>query len=150
MDTVTYPDEKVAAAITERFVPVKVNIIEKPEMAQCYRVNWTPTVVVTDPEGVEHYRFFGFMPASDFLAKIALAEGYANFNNGRHDRAAKLFEGVSSGFAETDSAPEAMYMCGVAKYKSGGGRDALIAEWRKLSDKYPKSEWARKASFVFG
>lgn len=147
MDTVTYPE--VAGFLTERFVPVKVKILEDPKMATCYGVNWTPTFIVTDAEGKEHYRFFGFFPSMDFMARLTLAEGYAKLNLGQCEAAAKNFEEVATRFSEAESAPEAIYMCGVAKYKGGGGnRDLLVAEWRKLVQKFPNSEWAKKASFA--
>jgi hypothetical protein len=45
MDTVTYPDPRVAQLIQGYFVPFKVNVKQDARLAEQYRVNWTPAVL---------------------------------------------------------------------------------------------------------
>lgn len=148
MDTVTYPEENVAQEITTYFVPLKINILERTQEAQSFRGTWTPTFVVMDADLSEHYRSVGYLPPEDFLAQLILARGKVAFDLGRYEQAAELFSQVVGQCEETEAAPEAQYFLGVARYKAGS-LDKLVAAWKLLMEKYPQSDWSKKASFAF-
>ena len=59
MGAVSYPNEKVAKFISLNFVPVKVET-SNTAMMQRFSVSWTPTLLVLDTKGREHYRGVGF------------------------------------------------------------------------------------------
>ena len=56
--------------ISERFIPIKIHIKERPEDFQRFKADWTPTLIIAEPDGTERYRFSGFLPADDFLAQL--------------------------------------------------------------------------------
>jgi hypothetical protein len=58
--------------VNERFVPIKIHIKENPTGFERFGAQWTPTVIVADPDGTERYRFEGYLPAEDFLAQLGL------------------------------------------------------------------------------
>lgn len=147
MDTVTYPEEKVAEEINRNFVPLKISVLDRPGEAQSFRGTWTPTFVVMDADLTEHYRSVGYLPVEDFWAQLVLARGRVAFDLGQYEQAAALFSQVVSQFPSTEAAPEAQYFLGVAGYK-GGSVDKLLAAWKLLMEKYPQSDWSKKASFA--
>jgi hypothetical protein len=44
--------------------------------------------------------------------------------------------------------PEAIYWSAVAGYKATHDPKPLIEGWNRLLDKFPESEWARRAGFI--
>ena len=148
MDTVTYPHEKVAEFIQTNFIPVKIPRHELLE--QVYRVPWTPTVLILDPDGREHCREVGYLPPEDFLAHMNLNLGRAAFDDRDFSRAAGFFQTVVDHFASSEIVPEALYFLGLARSKiSGGSSDDRRAIWKQLMDAYPKSDWTKKVSVYF-
>ena len=48
MEAETYPENEVRAYIERRFVPVRFNVLEQPEVAERHNSGWTPTIIVED------------------------------------------------------------------------------------------------------
>lgn len=140
----TFSDERVAAAVREFCVPFKAGIEERPDVVRRIRVNWTPTTLFLDGERVEHHRLVGFMAPDEFTAQIHFAVGRRAFNHGHYDEAIQRLLHVTEQFPQADCAPEAMYWRGVSEYKKAGKPDGMIAIWKELYKKYPKSIWAKK------
>lgn len=44
--------------------------------------------------------------------------------------------------------PEALYWSAVAAYQVSGDREDLTEGWNRLLDKFPQSEWTKKAGYV--
>lgn len=148
MDTVTYPHERVADFIQKNFIPVKIARHELLE--QIYRVPWTPTVLILDAEGRERCREVGYLPPEDFLAHMNGALGRAVFDEKDFSTAAQFFQTVVDQFTSSEIVPEALYFLGLARSKmSGGSNDDRRAIWKRLMEKYPKSDWAKKVSVYF-
>ncbi len=150
MDAVTYPQDKVSLFISDHFVPVRIHTDDHPELTEKYRVPWTPTFVVLDADGTEHYRETGYLPPDDFLAHMNLALGRATFEEKDFSAAAGYFQTIVDRYGASETVPEALYFLGVCKNRmSGGTADQRRAIWKRLMDEHPKSDWAKKASFAF-
>ncbi|MGH7771249.1 MAG: thioredoxin fold domain-containing protein [Candidatus Binatia bacterium] len=150
MDAVTYPQDKVSLFISDHFVPVKIHTDDHPELTEKYRVPWTPTFVVLDADGTEHYRETGYLPPDDFLAHMNLALGRAAFEKKDFSAGAGYFQTIVNRHGASETVPEALYFLGVCKNRmSGGTADQRRAIWKRLMDEHPKSDWAKKASFAF-
>lgn len=140
-----YPDPNVADFITPNFIPVKLHIKEQPKAFERFGAQWTPTLMIVDPEGAQRHRFEGYLPANDFLAQLRL--GLAHAARARDDwaqaerRYRELAEDPNSG----EVGPEALYWAGVSKYK-GGDAKALPQTAQLFREKFPNSIWAKKAS----
>ena len=65
-----YPNAEVSEFITGHFIPVKIHVKEQPATFKRFGAQWTPTLVVLDPDGTERYRFEGYLPAREFLAQL--------------------------------------------------------------------------------
>jgi len=127
-------------------VPVKAHIKEQKQTFQRFNAQWTPTQIVLDPEGVERHRIEGFLPVDDLLAQLDLGLGKLHFQHQDYGEAQKELRTVCESFPKSGAAPEACYWAGVAAYKGSNDAKHLASAARALKEKYPDSEWARKAS----
>ena len=145
-----YSDSSVAEFITRHFVPVRVHVKEQAEgfkqLGQRFNAQWTPTVLIADPDGQERHRVEGFLPADDFVAQLKLGLAQAEFARGRFMEAEPLFRRVADEHPATDSAPEALYWAGVARYKGTNDAGALTDTARAFRQRYTDTAWAKKAS----
>jgi hypothetical protein len=145
-----YPDERVARFIQENFIPARVHVKDQAEdyrrFAQRYKAQWTPTLLVIDPEGNERHRIEGFLPAEDLIGQLLLGLGHSAFARERWDEAERRFREVVERYPKSDAAPEALYWAGVARYKGKGDADALKATGQEFTKRYQGTSWAKKAS----
>ena len=145
-----YPDPTVARYITEHLEPVRVHVREQKDeykrLGERYNVQWTPTILVVDPEGEERHRIEGFLPVDDFLSQIALGLAKSAFHRQDYAEAERRYREILDNFPATDAAPEALYWAGVSKYKGSGDASALGATTAAFRDRYQDTTWAKKAS----
>jgi len=127
-------------------VPVRIKVREHPELMERFGANWTPTILVLDPDGVERHRIEGFLPADDFAAQLVLGLGHMAFARGDYAEAERRFDEELRDYPATDSAPEAQYWKGVARYKRTGNAAELTATYRAFQERYGNTPWAKKAS----
>jgi tetratricopeptide (TPR) repeat protein len=145
MDTVTYPDARVADMVQRDFIPVRVKVKEDRQLTGDYLVTWTPNVVVADERGRVHYRIEGYVPPEEFMARLALGLGRFRFNRGQFDRARERFEEVARRHGGTDAGAEAQYWLGVTRYKESHDPAQLRPSWDQLARDYPESAWSKRA-----
>ncbi len=125
---------------------MKAHIKEQKQTFQRFNAQWTPTQIVLDSDGVERHRIEGFLPVDDLLAQLQLGLGKLSFQQQKYDVAEKRFRAVCEGCASSGAAPEACYWAGVSAYKAANDPAPLRETARLLKDRYPESEWSRKAS----
>jgi len=147
MNAGPYSDEKVQKFIEEEFIPLKSQCFfdRRTELMNKFDVKWTPTLLVHDSEGKEHYRIIGFVPVDDFLAHLKFAQGKIYFNDYRYDQAIAKFEAVVRQHPNGGVTPEAIYYLGVSGYLKTHDAKALRRIYDTLTSKYPESEWARRS-----
>ncbi len=136
----------MAKFVSENFIPVKIHIKERLQDFGRFKAEWTPTLIVVEPDGTERYRFSGFLPVDDFLAQLQLGLAKTAFSRGQFDEAQRAFEGVVSQHPKSDAAPEAVYWSVVSSYKATGKPEHLKQGGERLRKHYPQSEWAKKGS----
>jgi len=117
MNTVTYPETRVAAFIADHFISARLRVKESPELVQEYLVGWTPNVVIADDQGRVHYRVEGYLPPDEFLAHLSLGIGKYWLNRKQFPQSGKRFEEVARGHSGTDTGAKALYWPGVAPPK---------------------------------
>jgi len=125
---------------------VKIHIKEQPKTFERFGAQWTPTIVILDPDGAERHRFEGFLPADDFLAQLKLGLAHSAFARQQWEEAERRFRDIIQTLPESDAAPEALYWAGVAKYKGSGNAAALNDTAKQFKQRYAQSTWAKKAS----
>jgi hypothetical protein len=134
----------------ENFIPARVHVKDQPEdfrrFGQRYSAQWTPTLLILDPEGTERHRVEGFLPAEDLLPQLMLGLGRSEFARQHWQVAERHFREIVDRFPDSESAAEAMYWSGVSRYKGSGDAAALGETARAFSRRYQESSWAKKAS----
>jgi hypothetical protein len=144
MGAVTYPDAKVAEFIHSRMIPIQVLFDAQP-YATNFNVKWTPTMITLDENGKEHHRVVGFLSPDQFIPAMLLGISKVNFDLERFAEALADLEKVITEFPESKATPEAIFLRGVAGYKSSHDPKPLKAAYEKLQAEYPKSEWTDRA-----
>jgi len=133
-------------SISSRFIPFHAHIKDQKPVFDRFNAQWTPTQIILDSDGVERHRMEGFLPADDFLAQLDLGLGKIQFQRKDFATAGKTLRTVCEAFPKSGAAPEACYWAGVAAYKGSDDPKHLGATAKALKERYPESEWARKAS----
>ena len=127
-------------------VHVKEQADSFKRLGERFNAQWTPTVLIVDPDGQERHRIEGFLPADDFVAQLTLGLAQAEFARGRFAEAEPIFRRVADTYPKTESAPEALYWAGVSRYKATNDAGALVDTARAFSQRYTDTSWAKKAS----
>jgi hypothetical protein len=145
-----YPDPPVASLIQERLIPVRVHIREQADeykrLGERYNQQWTPTILIVDPDGEERHRIEGFLPADDFLSQITLGLARSAFARHQFAEAEGLYREVVEKYAASEAAPEALYWAGVSRYKATNDASALGDTAAQFAKRYQSTSWAKKAS----
>jgi len=125
---------------------MRIHITENKEAFGRFGAQWTPTLIVLDPEGKEQYRFEGYLPVEDFLAQLENGLAKSAFAHNQFGEAERLYREVAEKYPKSEVAAEALYWAGVAKYKATNDPSPLKQADRDLKERYPDSSWAKKAS----
>ncbi|MDI6852616.1 MAG: hypothetical protein QME75_03285 [Deltaproteobacteria bacterium] len=144
MGAVTYPNEGVARFVDLNFIPVQIEVSNKA-MTEKYNVSWTPTILVLDADGKEHYRIVGFLQPDVFIATLEVGKGRFYLDQEQFAEAQALFEEVIDRCPVPEVVPEAVFFQGVAAYKRTHDPKPLRKAYDILTAKYPQSEWAKRA-----
>jgi thioredoxin-related protein len=144
MEAVTFLDNDVANFLTDRMIPLQVAVGAR-NLASDFRVVWTPTLIVLDYYGKEHQRTLGYLSPDEMVAMLLLGIAKVAFENDQFSEAVMQFNTLLNGYPGSALAPEAVYLRGVARYKSSHSVEALKDISRQLASDYPNSAWARRA-----
>ncbi len=70
LDRTTWKDESVVTSVQDKAVAVKVDVDKQGGLASEYGIRSLPTVVFTNSEGEELFRFIGYRDAEGFLREF--------------------------------------------------------------------------------
>jgi len=144
MDAVTYPTPAVTDFITANLIAVRVPFDSQP-LAGKFNVVWTPAIVILDPQGQEHHRAVGFQPPEEFIPFLSLGIAKCHFDAGDFSAAMARFQTLAADYPASAAAPEAVFLLGVAGYKSTHTPRPLKEAYERLQQSYPGSEWTKRA-----
>ncbi len=144
MDAVTYPDPAVTAFVSANLIPVRVRYDAEP-LATNFAIRWTPTLVTLDPEGHEHHRTVGYLTPEELIPSLLLGIAKWHLDAKQFGVAEQGLESVVQKHPQSDAAPEALYLRGVARYKQSHDLKDMGAAYRELKARYPGSEWTKRA-----
>ncbi len=152
MDAVTYPDPAVETAVSTFFVPVQINTQDDTpathDVVRRFRQVWTPDVRILDSDGVELYRWNGYLPPTEFTARLLTGRAEALLRSGRDPEAADAYADVLRTHPTSFAAAEAAYFAGVSRYRLTHEPADLLDNWTALQHRYPSSQWRTKQSFT--
>jgi hypothetical protein len=144
MDAVAYPDSSVISFISKNLIPLRIPA-DHSELGPRYKVKWTPTLLIVDSDGVEHYRTLGFYPPEDLIPSLLLGMGKAKFNLPDRPAACDCFDRILADYPGNSLAPEAVYLAGVSRFIEGHDVSHLIGIYDRLEADYPASPWLTRA-----
>jgi tetratricopeptide (TPR) repeat protein len=144
MDAVTYPTSTVIDFIQRTMIPLRIQSNNK-SLALKFKIKWTPTLIIVDKDGAEHYRSVGFLRPEALLASLMLGIGRTHLDRGEYQEAISDFDKVLAASLKSDFTAQAIYFRGVARYKLTNDLKSLKEAYDKLSEEYPNSEWTEKA-----
>ncbi len=144
MDAATYPNPKVIDFLQNKVIPLQLPHNAQPYAAD-YGIKWTPSLLLIDAGGKEHHRVLGYLPPVELIPSLMLGIGKGCFNQDRFKEALENLEQVISEYAYSSSAPEAVFLKGVASYKSTHQPGHLKEAYNTLQVRYHYSEWSRRA-----
>jgi len=127
-------------------VPVEAHIKEHPVYFHRFDALWTPTILILDSEGKERWRIEGYLPKTEFHARLELGLARVDFMHKLWSQAEQRYAAIVERYPQTAAAPEAVYWRVISRYKMTNDHTVLGAAAEELSQKYPGSEWALKAS----
>jgi len=140
----TYPDPRVSRFINEHTVPCS-SMSKRYRRTGRYHAQWTPALFYQDVEGNEFRRRSG-RSTGPIPGRVLACLAHRFFHSGQFDKSVEMFEQALdyTRFDPTLHA-ENLYWIGPAKYEGSGSVDDLMAGWKKLQQRYPDSEWRRRA-----
>jgi len=146
---VTYPQIPVIDAILANGVPLQVDNSKSESNQYLHSIHhiWTPDIRILAHDGFEMYRWDGFLPPPEFIARTQCGFAMAYLRLKRFDQAEALYVDVLRRFSTTYAAPEAQYYLGVTRYRKDHNSDELPTQWANLRSRYPSSEYRVKQSF---
>ncbi|HLI50225.1 MAG TPA: thioredoxin family protein [Thermomicrobiaceae bacterium] len=145
LDAETYTDPRLIEAVTNRFVPLKLNLFEDPrEVVRPLDVIWTPTILFADRRGTVHHRSLNFLPPDLFLILLDLGEAIVDLYWSRHDHAIAMLGNAYDGAPDSQFAPELLYWLGIAGYLKTHGDDDMYRPWNLLRQRFPDSIWSAR------
>ncbi len=149
MDAVTYPDPAVEKEISERFVPARLESAKHIELSKKLNVRWLPGLVVTDADERPAHLVVGFLPPRDLLPELTFGRAILAMGEKRYDEAHELFRQVADA-PGAERAPEACYWWGISRVRQKKELDAAKEPWRRIVERWPESQWARKVGYLLG
>ena len=145
----TYSQPPVVETILSHSVPIQIDNSKSENNRFLHDIHhiWTPDIRILNHDGFELYRWEGFLPPPEFMARALCGFASAYLRLKRFDNAEAIYADVLKRFSTTYAAPEAQYYLGVTRYRRDPGSDELLTQWGNLRSRYPLSEARVKQSF---
>jgi len=144
MDAVAYINPEVISFVNDTLIPLRIEASDKV-LGPKYRVKWTPSLLILDADGAEHYRTLGFYPPQELIPSLLLGVGKAKFNLPDRVAACVYFDRILNDFPRSSLAPEAVYLNGVSRYIESHDVMNLVNIHDRLANDYPDSSWLIRA-----
>jgi hypothetical protein len=144
MDAVAYPNPAVSEFISANLIPLRIPA-DHPELGVKFCIKWTPTLLVLDKDGTEHYRTLGFFSPEELIPSLLLGMGKAYFNKPDRPKACEYLDQIIGAYSKSFQAQEAIYLRGVASYIETHDVGNLIGIYDRLAAEYTGSQWAMRA-----
>ena len=144
MDAVAYPDPAVIAFISDNLIPIRIPAND-PELGPRYKVKWTPTLLILDSDGAEHYRTLGFYPPEELVPSLLLGMGKTKFDLPDRPSACDCFGRIIADYPGSSLVPEAIYLDGVSRFIETHDVANLTGIYDRLAGEHPDSPLLMRA-----
>jgi hypothetical protein len=144
MDAVAYPEPSIINFVNNNLVALRIPSDDKI-LGPRFKIKWTPTLIVLDGDGIEHYRTLGFFSPQELIPSLLLGMGKACFNKPDRPKAASFFERIIKEYPKSFQTPEAIYLQGVSRFIETHDVNNLIGIYDRLAAEHLNSEWLMRA-----
>ena len=144
MDAVTYSSAQVIDFIHRNAIPLRLPHDHGP-LADAFKVEKTPCLIILDQDGNEHHRANGFLAPEELIAVIRLGMAKTLYNHQTYDLAIQVLDELLEDHPTSDSYAEAIYVRGLCRYKRTHDSGHLKETYQQLALAFPKSEWTMRA-----
>jgi hypothetical protein len=135
----------VQSAIAERFIPLRLHLLEDRQWTRPFQVFWTPTILIGDRSGKIRYTSVNFLPPEEFLDILDIGEALVAMRWREYDTAIARLKAVDERRADGPLTAEALYWLGITEYfRQGRSAAASHAVWEGLVERFPDSIWAKR------
>lgn len=143
LEDVTFADDNVATAISQRFVALRLDLFADREFTRQHQIFWTPTILIADHSGKVRYTNVNFVPPSEMLDVLDIGEGMVAMRWKESERSIARFQAVEDRRPEGPMTAEAIYWRGMATYFRDGKKPASAKQvWATIQQRFPDSIWA--------
>jgi outer membrane protein assembly factor BamD (BamD/ComL family) len=135
----------VQIAISERFIPLKLHLLNDREHTRQFQVFWTPTILFGDRSGKIRYTSVNFLPPEEFLDIMDIGEALVWMRWRGYDEAIQRLSELEERRPDGPLTAEAMYWRGIAEYfRQGRSSTAANTVWSEIGEQFPGSIWAKR------
>lgn len=129
----------------ELVVPLRAPFDLEPQATR-YGLRWTPYMLVLEPDGTLRQRAYGYQSPAELIPWIMLGAAKGLFVAGDWPAAQAVFEAVYRGHPRCASAPEAMYLGAVSRYRQNRDVAELKGAHLAIKEAYPDSVYTERTS----
>lgn len=141
----TYPDHRVQTAIAERFIPLRLHLLEDRQWTRPFQVFWTPTILIGDRSGKIRYTSVNYLPPDEFLDILDIGEALVAMRWREYDTSIARLKDVDERRPDGPLTAEALYWLGITEYfRQGRSSAASNAVWKGLIERFPESIWSKR------
>lgn len=140
MNENTFSDQYIDRLIASNFVALKIHADALP-YTEDYGVRWTPHFTVCRLDGFPLLEAMGHQSPQEFGPWLHLALARHNLNLRNWHAALSHLEIIISLHHSSGSAPEAVFLRGIAGYRQSGDTSHMKNAYTKLSEEYQASVW---------
>lgn len=145
LDEDTFADPRIAAEISERFIPVKLHLHNDRAVVREWGLLWTPTVLFADRSGKIRYESVNFLPPEQFIDILDIGEARVAMRWRELEKAIQLLKEVEERHPDGPLTAEAMYWRGMAEYFLEKNNPAASKRvWDQIAERFPDSIWAKR------
>lgn len=106
MDAVTYPDPRTVEFLRRFMVPLRSDSNRSPALFARFQVQYTPTAIVLDGDGIERHRSVGFLQPHEFIPQLMFGIARAMSDNNSPSGCLTMLQRLTSDYPASKAAAE--------------------------------------------
>jgi hypothetical protein len=135
----------VQTAIAERFIPLRLHLLQDRQWTRPFQVFWTPTILIGDRSGKIRYTSVNYLPPDEFLDILDIGEALVAMRWREYDTCIARLNAVDERRPDGPLTAEALYWLGITEYfRQRNSPAASHAVWSRMIERFPDSIWSKR------
>jgi len=118
-----------------------VHVKENPRNFHRFDAFWTPTILISEPDGKERWRLEGYLPKDEFRAHLEMGLARLALVKKNWAEAERRYNDVAENYPNSKYAPQAVYYRGVSRYSVSHESSDLANTAIALKERYEGDQW---------